>query len=212
MQVHLPCAALPSLSESSLAAEFLRVRECMMDRRTLEMKRQWSTFDGEVLLQNLYIIVSVRPWTLRMWALRMFGAAAQSTHVARMTHWGSGSSDSGLPDNTAVKGCCATSGRNPSRCGEAKRRTQLVSKTKDEQRPSGQASAAWRAWVRMHTSKKCFAESDTTFEAAQSCRAARGHTSAYRDAERLGRPATESGEHGTTLPSKLTGPGWLWQG
>ena len=103
-------------------------------------------------------------------SLRKFGAAAQSTHVARMTHWGSGSSDSGLPDNTAVKGCCATSGRNPSRCGEAKRRTQLVSKTKDEQRPSGQASAAWRAWVRMHTSKKCFAESDTTFEAAQSCR------------------------------------------
>ena len=48
----LPCAALPSLSESSMAAEFLRVRECMMDRRTLETKRQWSTFDGEVLLRT----------------------------------------------------------------------------------------------------------------------------------------------------------------
>jgi len=180
------------------------------------MMDQWSTFDGEVLLQNLYIIVSVRPWTLRMWV---------SSRLAPEV-WGSGSvhprgSDDALGHwlqrfrttrQHSGEGCCATSGRNPSRCGEAKRRTQLVSKTKDEQRPSRQASAAWRAWVRMHTSKKCFAESDTTFEAAQSCRAARGHTSAYRDAERLGRPATESGEHGTTLPSKLTGPGWLWQG
>ena len=89
----LPWAALPSLSESFMVAVFLRVRECMMDRRTLEMKRQWSTFDGEVLLQNLYIIASVRPWTLRMWVssrhARKFGAAAQSTHVARMAHWGS---------------------------------------------------------------------------------------------------------------------------
>ena len=48
----VPCAALPSLSESSMAAEFFRVRECMMDRWTLEMKRQWSTFDGEVLLRT----------------------------------------------------------------------------------------------------------------------------------------------------------------
>ena len=170
----LPWAALPSLSESFMVAVFLRVRECMMDRRTLEMKRQWSTFDGEVLLQNLYIIASVRPWTLRMWVssrhVRKFGAAAQSTHVARMAHWGSGSSVSGRPDNTAVKGYCATSGRIASRCGEAKRRTQLFSKTKDEQRPSGQGLAAWRAWVCMHTSKKCFAESDTISEAAQSCR------------------------------------------
>ena len=103
----LPWAALPSLSESFMVAVFLRVRECMLDRRTLEMKRQWSTFDGEVLLQNLYIIASVRPWTLRMWVssrhARKFGAAAQSTWVARMAHWGSGSSVSGRPDNTAVQ-------------------------------------------------------------------------------------------------------------
>ena len=31
-----------------------------------------------------------------------------------------------------------------------------------------------------------------TFEVAHFCRATRGHTLAYRDAERLGRPATES--------------------
>ena len=42
-----------------MAAEFFRVRECMMDRWTLEMKRQWSTFAGEVLLQHLYTIASV---------------------------------------------------------------------------------------------------------------------------------------------------------
>ena len=77
----LPWAALPSLSESFMVAEFLHVRECMMDRITLEMKRQWSTFDGEVLLQNLYIIASVRPWTLRMWV--------SSRHAPEV--WGSGS-------------------------------------------------------------------------------------------------------------------------
>ena len=32
-------------------------------------KRPWSTVDGEVLLQNLYTIALVRPWTLRMWRL-----------------------------------------------------------------------------------------------------------------------------------------------
>ena len=139
--------------------------------------------------------------------------AALSTHVAWMTHWGSGSSDPGRPDNTAVKGCCATCGRNASRCG--RRRSagpSLARKPRLSSAPAGRLRRAWRAWVRMHTSKKCFAESDMTSEAAQSCRATRGHTSAYRVAERLGRPATESGKHGTTLPSKLTGPGWLWQG
>ena len=47
------------LSEPSMAAEFLRVRECMMDQWTLEMKCQWPTFDGEELLQVLYTIASV---------------------------------------------------------------------------------------------------------------------------------------------------------
>ena len=71
----VPCAALLSLSESSMAAEFFGVRECMMDRWTLETKRQWSTFDGEVLLQNLYTIASVP----RHASLRRSWSAALST-------------------------------------------------------------------------------------------------------------------------------------
>ena len=87
------------------------------------------------------------------------------------------------------------------------RRTQLGKKPKMSNVPAGRLRWAWRAWVRKHTSKECFAESDMISEAAHSCRATRGHTSAYRDAERLGRPATESGKHGTTgapRPAVLT--------
>ena len=81
------------------------------------------------------------------------------------------------------------------------RRTQLGKKPRMSSVPAGRLRWAWRAWVRKHPSKECFVESDMTFEAAHSCWATRGHTSAYRDAERLGRPATESGKHGTTVSS-----------
>ena len=110
------------LSESPMAAEFLRVRECMMDRWTLEVKRQWPTFDDEELLQVLYTIASVLAIDVahveaRHASLRRFlvsGSVHTHTHVARMTHFGAQwlfSSNTGLPDNTAVRGCCAACGR-----------------------------------------------------------------------------------------------------
>ena len=163
------------------------------------MKRQWSTFDGEVLLQHLYTIASVPRHA-------SCGGLGQ-----RLCPRPRGSDDalgqwlSAFQDDPTTQRCGVAAKRaaeNVSRCGEeAKRRTQLGKKPRMSSVPAGRLRWAWRAWVRKHPSKECFVESDMTSEAAHSCWATRGHTSAYRDAERLGRPATESGKHGTTASS-----------
>ena len=65
-----------------------------MDRWTLEMKRQWPTFDGEELLQVLYTIASVLDMDIahveaRHASLRRFLVSGSvQTHMARMTNLG----------------------------------------------------------------------------------------------------------------------------
>ena len=105
--------------------------------------------------------------------------------------------NTGRPDNIAVRGCGV---RQKTQAGVERRRSagpQLRKKTKAEQRfQRAGFGGAWRAWVREHTSKKRFAEIDMNTEADHFRQAKRGHTSAYRDAERPGRAARESGKFG----------------
>ena len=93
------------------------------------------------------------------------------THVARMTHLGSGFLHSGRP---------ATSGReNASRCGkEAKRRTQLGKKPRLSSAPAGRLRRGVESLGSASTHRRSASpESDMTSEAAHFCRATRGHTS-----------------------------------
>ena len=160
-------------------------------------KRPWSTVDGEVLLQSLYTIASMRPWTLRMWRLDTPRCGGFGQRLCPDPRGTDGALGSGLPaiqdDPTTQRRRFAAqrAAEIASRCGEeAKRRTQLGKNTKDEQRPSGQASAGVECLGPKHTSKKGFAECDMISEAARFCRATRGHSSAYCDAECLGCPAS----------------------
>ena len=187
----VPCAVLPSLSEAPVVycrwrgASSVPVNHCVsasMDTAHVEIRHA---------------------------SLRRFGQ-----RLCPDPRGMDGALGSGLPaiqdDPTTQRRRFAAqrAAENASRCGEeAKRRTQLGKKTKDEQRPSGQASAGVESLGPKHTSKKCFAECDMISEAARFCRATRGHSSAYCDAECLGCPASlvvNRGRAGTRVsPSVL---------
>ena len=187
-----------------LAEEFVDVPECLLDAWSLELRKTYPTLSGPEFLQVLYTVayqaradishIESRHASVR----RVLTAGSVQTHAVSLAllsaQW-----VVQQHRTTRVEISASSKQSNPKAAPAPDRRRRRKTEkgaersTKRQWQQRAGRGGAWRAWVRLFTSRKQLRDVDLTSVAASYRSAKATHAPDYQRAQDLGLAATQSG-------------------